>query len=1204
MMLPLPQLGLALRALIASRRMGCSVLFILGISLSCTVLAAEVPPPADASAVSAPADASPVSMASGLAAARLIFGENGVAAAEKACVGLPIAEVRLDGCDATPCQPDDVHSAVTSLLDLKQGRNLLIGQLQKAYERLLHLGYLKSVSVQCRRDPDGRSTIRWRVAGSTLVRGVDIVGNSAMFQDEVRAKLQIQNGDVLNIDTVDGKKQLESQKESIESLYRRNGFLDAKVRLRTVPAGPGQLRVQVDIDEGERKRITQTHVQLQDSPLPTELEERHDLRCPRIGERALRIAADTSTMEVFSQREANRIRSRVRTYLRKLGYGNPRVDVLHDPLDQAVRIDVRPGKCALVQVWVRDDSGGGKAGYVLSEDQSLYDALPFGDSGQFDFEEGERGRLDLLALLENRGFLFADVRLDFRPVPPRLSTQVIAAVSYYVTTGYVSQVRGIFFHAVDRPSAPLIAPDKLRTVLTSKAYDFFDAGGYLQADQVLADLDALRQHYLDNGFYQFHYAVSLPEGATPSAANRRQRLEHMGETEFVYRYDNKGFRVRRPLGENFIYIDIDYHEGERSRLRTLAIEGAGQVTFNEIRRLTTLRQGDVVSYSMLDDAMRAVEQRYRNNGFFRTTIKALCSSVEPNRDEAVCTPATMLARYVDVRLVIAEGERVDFGESFVVGNFVTDRSVILRDMPPYGGPYSAAAVFETQRKLRNLGLFSQVSVAAIGDEERPPRDHLATLVNVVEGQNRYWEASLGFQTINTARSPYEQETVQTLKDFIDRTTTAADRLTTGFGIAQNLTLPNLLATGEAAYVNRNFLHSGKMLKLSAKLGAAVPPSYDTVPYEGSDACKTLLAKAKSCAPWYQPDGSSARQTPPWYSDTLRYAAILPTYQDSRLLGSEFGLRVVLPYLIHDYAIGPIDVDKAGALIEVTRRFGKLAASIATDAGYIRTRLPESRNQDFAESPEPQLSLIPSVSFDNTDSPLNPRRGFSLSFSLPYINACVKQNEVKTVYVPANFIKWELSARSYVPLGDSMVLALLLHGGAGRSLGASTGQNLPQFARFRLGGQYSQSLLRGYSDFGVRQYDASGCTLVEDVNGQPKACNAPLASGDKVLGDGDVVANGSAELRFPIVSTMGLWGATFWDFGGISETWSGVHSASIRHGLGVGVRWLLSGQIPVRLDYAFALGAARCRDIKSDVAGSISCTTDEFGQFNFGLLYAF
>lgn len=1162
--------------------------------------AAPVDPPAEASSVGLPAAASVSQLPTGLSGARFLIGDSGVDQAEQACLGAAVAQVVVDGCDNTPCAQPEVLAAVKSLTDLAPGRPIVAGQVGKAWERILRLGYFKTATVLCKVDGDGKAVVRWRVVGSQFVRGIDVSGNSSMFQDEVRAKLQIQPGDVLNIDTVDGRKTLAAQQDAIEALYRRNGFLDAKVQVSTRPVGPAQLRVVIVIDEGERKRITQTKIILQDPPRPTDVEERHGLICARIGERALRQAADTATMEVFSQREANRVRARVRTYLRRLGYGAPRVDVVHDPVEQAVRIEARPGKCALVRILIRDDTGGGVGGYVLSEDQALYDALPFGDSGQFDFEEAERGRQDLAGVLENRGYLFSDVRLDFRPVPGQMSQQVTSAVTYYVTTGYVSQVRGIFFHALDHPRDPAIGEDKLRTVINSKAYDFLDVGGYLQVDQLLADLDALRQHYLDAGHYQFHYAVVLPDGVTPTAINRRQRTERLHEVEFVYRYPTKGFRVRRPTGENFIYIDIDYYEGDRTRLRTLAIEGARQVTSDELRRLMPMHQGEVVSYQTLDDSLRVIEQRYRNNGFFRTTIKALCASSEPNRDEAPCTPAAMLARHVDMRLVIEEGERVDFGESFVAGNFITQTPVILRDMPQGGQPYSAAAMFETQRKLRNLGLFSQVSVATIGDEEKPPRDRLATVVNVVEGQNRYWEASAGFQTINTARSPYEQETVQSLKDFIDRSTTAADRFTTGFGIAQNLTLPNLLATSEAAYVNRNFLSTGKMLKLSAKIGVTVPPDYSGIIYERTAACTDAAAKAKACAPWYEP---GVRMTPPWWSDTLRYAAILPTYQDSRLFGSEFGLRVVLPYLIHDYAIGPIDVDKAGGLLELTRRFGKLSASVAMDAGYIRTRAPEARGVDFTNLPEPQLSLIPSLSFDNTDSPLNPRRGFSVSLSLPYINASVKQNEVKTVYVPANFIKWDLTARSYLPLGDSMVLALLVHGGAGRSLGNDQ-TNLPQFARFRLGGGYSQSLLRGYSDFGVRQYDATGCTLKRDANDQPKRCNAELVATDKLVGDGDVLASGSAELRFPIAAAQGFWGATFWDFGGIADSWAELHPASIRQGLGVGLRWLLSGQIPARVDYAISLGAPRCRDISVDTAGTVSCTKDSFGEFSFGFLYAF
>lgn len=724
--------------------------------------------------------------------------------------------MRFAGCVAPPCADVGVQAQMASLTDLQAGKPLRKGQLAVAMNRLKVLGFFRSVRVDCMVTPPGQATLTWTVIGKSYVRAVQFDGNAALFEDELRAKLLIQPGDALSDDEVERRQRLRAQEEALEGLYHRSGFDGVRVQVTAEDLQPGQLRLRVQVEEGERKRITQAKISLQDPAPPTDVEQRHGLLCPRVGERALRDAADTSAMVVYSQREANRVRSRVRAYLRRLGFGNPRVDVLHDPADQAVRIEVRPGRCALVRILVRDDSGGGgSGGFVLSEDKDLYDALPFGESGLFDFDEAERGRADLLGVLENRGYLFADVRLDYRPVPPTLSQQVTSAVTYYVTTGYVSQVRGIFFHALDHPKAAAqLTDDQLRAVLKVKAYDFFDAGGYLQVDQLLADLDAVRQHYLDAGYYQFRYAVMLPDGVTPTAANHRTRAERPDYVEFTYRYKDKGFRVRRPQGENFIYIDIDVHEGERARLRKLLVQGALQVPDVELRRLMPMRQGDVISYDVLEKSLREVESRYRNNGYFRSTVKAFCSSSLPDKADGPCTPDAMLARDVDVRLEIVEGERVDFGESFVVGNFVTENKVLLRDMPQADTPYSAASVFETQRKLRNLGLFSQVSLSTLGDQETPPRDRLASVLSVVEGQNRYWEASVGFQTINTARSAYEQETIQNLKDFVDRATTASDRVSNGYGRSQNLSLPNLLATGEAAYVNRNFLRTAKLLKLS------------------------------------------------------------------------------------------------------------------------------------------------------------------------------------------------------------------------------------------------------------------------------------------------------------------------------------------------------------------------------------------------------
>jgi outer membrane protein assembly factor BamA len=107
-----------------------------------------------------------------------------------------------------------------------------------------------------------------------------------------------------------------------------------------------------------------------------------------------------------------------------------------------------------------------------------------------------------------------------------------------------------------------------------------------------------------------------------------------------------------------------------------------------------------------------------------------------------------------------------------------------------------------------------------------------------------------------------------------------------------------------------------------------------------------------------------------------------------------------------------------------------------------------------------------------------------------------------------------------------------------------------------------------------------------------------------MADGNAVGNGSVELRFPVLAAAGVFGAAFWDFGGLAEGWSDWHRNAVRHGVGAGVRYLIAGQIPVRLDYGIAVGS-QCRDVVLDeVTGTYQCSQDEFGKLNLGVLYAF
>ena len=131
------------------------------------------------------------------------------------------------------------------------------------------------------------------------------------------------------------------------------------------------------------------------------------------------------------------------------------------------------------------------------------------------------------------------------------------------------------------------------------------------------------------------------------------------------------------------------------------------------------------------------------------------------------------------------------------------------------------------------------------------------------------------------------------------------------------------------------------------------------------------------------------------------------------------------------------------------------------------------------------------------------------------------------------------------------------------------------------------------------------SLLEKALGLPANIDRqPPQPGDVAVRDGNAVLNGSVELRFPL---LGSWfGGVFWDWGGIAEAWSGqgqtgvLGPRSFRHSVGGGLRYVLAGQIPVRLDYGIAIDR-RCRDVGLD---SDQCTLDDAGNLHWSLLYAF
>ena len=64
--------------------------------------------------------------------------------------------------------------------------------------------------------------------------------------------------------------------------------------------------------------------------------------------------------------------------------------------------------------------------------------------------------------------------------------------------------------------------------------------------------------------------------------------------------------------------------------------------------------------------------------------------------------------------------------------------------------------------------------------------------------------------------------------------------------------------------------------------------------------------------------------------------------------------------------------------------------------------------------------------------------------------------------------------------------------------------------------------------------------------------------------------GGLELRFPTHLLNDFWGSLFSDFGAVAPHWSDLRGNDFHASVGAGLRYLVTGQIPLRMDLAYPL----------------------------------
>ncbi len=212
--------------------------------------------------------------------------------------------------------------------------------------------------------------------------------------------------------------------------------------------------------------------------------------------------------------------------------------------------------------------------------------------------------------------------------------------------------------------------------------------------------------------------------------------------------------------------------------------------------------------------------------------------------------------------------------------------------------------------------------------------------------------------------------------------------------------------------------------------------------------------------------------------------------------------------------------------------------------------------------------------DRRDSPLNPKKGFFLRVE-PSIVSGDAFGQGGEDFFTDSFLKLTLTGSVYFNFWKNFVLGQSIR--VGQIFPLATRENPVQAdERYFLGG-------------------------IRSVRGFPDGTLGPIGSNQQPSG-GEFLLNYNAEFRYPLFEKFGIYGATFFDVGLLTdcrEARTGERDCfreafanpfeQLRPTAGIGLRALILGQIPVVLDYGVVLNRE---------AG------EQFGEIHFNVGYTF
>ena len=320
--------------------------------------------------------------------------------------------------------------------------------------------------------------------------------------------------------------------------------------------------------------------------------------------------------------------------------------------------------------------------------------VPIFEENAVDEDLLNEGRRNLVNYLQSRGYFDAKVGLKQNADADGNSLQIV----YMIDPGARHKLIKVAF-----TRNKYFLTERLRARMQVHPAARFESRGRYSQGLLSADIRGLEDLYRANGFQQIKITSTVID-------------------------DYKGH-------ENDLGLTISVDEGPQTLVGAFHVEGNQAFPESQLASYINTAAGQPFSEFNIAQDRDNLLNYYFNHGFPRASF------------EAAAKPMSGESNRMDVTFKIHEGEQVFVDQVFVSGLNFTKPSIVQRELQVKSGdPLSQIDMLQTQQRLYDLSIFSQVGTAVQNPNGNEPEKNV--LVDVEEAKRYTFNYGVGleFQT--------------------------------------------------------------------------------------------------------------------------------------------------------------------------------------------------------------------------------------------------------------------------------------------------------------------------------------------------------------------------------------------------------------------------------------------------------------------------